>query len=306
MTSQEKSEKSAGMSRRAFVGLTAAAGVAAGFLVGWLVKPGAVEEIVKTVTQTSTLTTTAPGGTVTTTVTQPGGAGATATVTQTATATVTTTVAAGPLPPEPVPLRRVVSPQKGYHIVVDYNRCTGCRLCEFECATKYQPDSVPGVNLEYSRIRPERFLQVDMPIHCNYCHLEEWVEGTTKHPCEIACPFAALQVVTDVKEADKVGNGYRWVDESKCTGLEACGRCLEICEEQFGSGMVALPPDSAGIMKVVTCTMCAGKPACVNACPEQTLRFEPPQQDGRYYAQRPTDLAEMLYMKLYKLRRKLR
>jgi len=45
--------------------------------------------------------------------------------------------------------------------------------------------------------------------------------------------------------------------------------------------------------------MCAGEPVCVNACPEQSIRFEPPRMDGRYYAHIPKDLAEMLYLKMY-------
>lgn len=204
------------------------------------------------------------------------------------------------------PLRRIIKPEKGWHKVVDYDRCTGCRVCEFECATKYQPADFPGLNLEYSRIRVNRFLYVDAPIFCRYCTLEEWVEGTKKAPCEYACPFEALVRVEEVKEKGKVGNGYRWIDPAKCVGLEECGRCLEICEEQFGSGVIFLPPDAKGIKRASVCTMCAGEPACVEACPEQALRFEPPQMDGRYYAHRPTDLAELLYMKLYKVRRKLR
>ena len=260
---------SEGMTRRTFVGIAAVGGIAVGFLAGWLSKPAekVVEEVIKEVTVTETEYITVP---------------------------------------EPIyPQRRVVEPQQGWHKVVDYGRCVGCRLCEYECALKYQPEDFQGVNLEYSRIRMHRFLYVDAPIFCRYCHLEDWVEGTTKSPCEYSCPFDALPVVEEVMEEGKIGNGYKWIDPEKCVGLEECGRCLEICEEQFGSGIVFLPKDDKGIKRGAVCTMCAGEPACVNACPEQALRFEPPQQDGRYYAHRPSDLGELLFLKLYGVRRNL-
>lgn len=256
----------AGISRRSFIGLAAVGGIAAGFLAGWLSKPAKIIEIIEEIEVPVEV----------------------------------------PVYEEIYPLRRIVEPKEGYHKVVDYDRCTGCRLCEFECAAKYQPEDFPGLNLEYSRIRVHRFLYVDEPIFCRYCHLEDWVEGTSKGPCEYVCPYDALIIVEEVQEEEKVGRGYRWIDPIKCVGLEECGRCLEICEEQFGSGIVFLPKDENGIKRGAVCTMCAGEPACVHICPEQALRFEPPQQDGRYYAHRPMDLAEMLFMKLYKVRRRLR
>jgi len=153
MSSQEKIEKAEGaLSRRAFVGLTAAAGVAAGFLVGWLIKPPEVTDVARTITQTVTRTTTQPGATVT--------------------VTATATEPGAPPIVEALPMRRVYDYFEGYHKVVDYDRCTGCRMCEFECAMRYQPADLQGVNLEYSRIRMNRFVYVDIPLFRRYCHLE--------------------------------------------------------------------------------------------------------------------------------------
>lgn len=274
MASEEKitAGKSETITRRRFVAVSAAGGIAAGFLVGWLIKPGGVEA----------------GGTVTKTVTS-GGA---------AVVNPPQAIAIEPI----LPMRRVAKAYQGYHKVIDYGRCTGCRLCEFECAMRYQPDGFPGVNLEYSRIRLNRVLFVDMPIYCTYCHLETWVEGTALAACQVACPYGAIKDVAEVVDPGKIGNGYRWVDPTLCVGMELCGRCLEICEEQFGSGIVFLPPDENGVMKAAICTQCAGEPACVNACPEQAIRFETPRMDGRYYAHPPKELAEMLYLKLYRLK----
>ncbi|MEM0053141.1 MAG: hypothetical protein QXL89_03080 [Nitrososphaeria archaeon] len=273
METINKENKSGSVGRRAFLGIAVVGGLAVGFLAGWLSKPA--EGVVSTVTSTVT-------SAVTSTVTQPG-----ATVTAAAEAI--------------VPLRRVTEPKQGYHKVIDYQRCTGCRLCEFTCAVKYQPENFPGVNLEYARIRVHKYPYISFPMFCRYCTLEEWVEGTSKAPCEYVCPTGALQTVKDVKEPGKVGNGYRWVDPAICSGLDNCGRCLEICEEQFGSGIFFAPPDEKGIKRAMVCTMCAGMPECVNACPEQAIRFEPPQQNGRYYAYRPRELAELLYRKFYHL-----
>lgn len=106
MISQGKNKKSQGaLSRRAFVGLTAAAGVAAGFLVGWLIKPPEVADVARTITQTVAQTTTeteagAPGTavtkteTATVTTTEPAGPGATATPTKLPSPSLTGTMSA--------------------------------------------------------------------------------------------------------------------------------------------------------------------------------------------------------------------
>ena len=98
------------------------------------------------------------------------------------------------------------------------------------------------------------------------------------------------------------GMGYMTIDRDKCTGLDLCGRCLEVCEDQFASGISFDPIEG----KAQICTMCGGLPACEEACPEPTaLQFVPLMTNGRYFANPPEAYMELVYAKIFGKRRDL-
>ena len=195
----------------------------------------------------------------------------------------------------------------GYTILVDPVKCTGCLSCALACAEKFMQEVDPegakqSINLEYSRIRPMRFQYVDFVNVCQHCELIKWAEGSDQHPCEAVCPTQALHTVHQGEGQDGyTGMGYMTVDRDRCLGLDTCGRCLEICEEQFGSGISFDPKEK----KAQVCSRCGGDPACVKACPEGALQFVPILVNGRYYAHNPEDAAELQYRKLYNVAREL-
>ncbi|MFW6414804.1 MAG: twin-arginine translocation signal domain-containing protein [Thermodesulfobacteriota bacterium] len=199
-------------------------------------------------------------------------------------------------------------PQENYTIVFDPTQCTGCLSCAVACADKFMQEIAPeqakdSINLEFSRIRPMRFQFVDFVNICQYCELIKWAEGTSQHPCQAVCPTGAILTV-DKGEGKKgyTGMGYMTVDREKCLGIQNCGRCLEVCEEQFGSGISFDPIEG----KAQVCTRCGGDPECVKACPEQgALKFIPTLVNGRYYANQPDEAAELLYKKMYNKNRGL-
>lgn len=197
--------------------------------------------------------------------------------------------------------------KSGYTIIFDPARCTGCMSCAMACADKYMQKIAPEqarhtINLEFSRIRPMRFQFVDFVNVCQYCELIKWAEGTAQHPCEVVCPTGALHRVKkgEAKEG-YTGTGYMDVDRERCLGINACGRCLEVCEEQFGSGISFDPIEG----KAQVCTRCGGNPECVKTCPEDALQFIPVQVNGRYYANSPDHAAELLYEKMFHKERAL-
>jgi ferredoxin len=186
--------------------------------------------------------------------------------------------------------------------------CSGCLLCALACSEKwgayYFPEETKNlVNLEFSRIRPMRFQFVDVVNVCWYCELVEWAEGSTLAPCVQVCPQDAIVTVPEGEGVpEHTGMGYMFVDRDACLGLELCGRCSEICEDQFGSGISYDPFEH----KAQICSRCGGVPACVPACPEpEALRFVPLETNGRYFAEQPAAYAELLYMKMYGSRREL-
>jgi carbon-monoxide dehydrogenase iron sulfur subunit len=217
----------------------------------------------------------------------------------------TVVVTATPEPePEEAPAAAALA---GHMIVFDPIQCTGCMMCAVACAEKWAAEIAPEetkdtVNLEFSRIRPMRFQYVDVIDVCQYCDLMEWAEGSSEHPCQAVCPTDAIVTVPEGEgKPGLTGMGYMTVDRDKCLGVDACSRCLEICEDQFGSGISFDPIEG----KAQICTRCGGDPACVKVCPENALHFVPVMRNGRYYAQTPEAKAELLYMKMFNKRRDL-
>lgn len=221
----------------------------------------------------------------------------------------TTAPTTAPPAEEPTAVPEPAAEAKANHILVfDPRQCTGCLMCAVACADKWAGEIAPDlakdtVSLEFSRIRPMRMQQVDVINICHYCTLEQWAEGSTEAPCQAVCPQDAIITVAEGQGQDGLtGMGYKTIDREKCLGLDACGRCLEICEEQFGSGISFDPVER----KAQVCTMCGGRPACVEVCPEQgALQFVPLGRNGRCYAYPPEAYAELLYMKMFNKRREL-
>jgi len=201
------------------------------------------------------------------------------------------------------------SPYKaGYTIVFDPVQCTGCMICAVACAEKYSTEffgeeTKDVINLEFARIRPMRFQYVDVVNVCWYCTLEEWAEGSTEFPCAQVCPEQAILTVPEGEGQEGFyGMGYKWIDQDKCLGMDKCWRCAEICEDQFASGISFNPITK----KAQVCSRCGGDPECVKACPEPlALQWVGKSRNGRYFANRPTDYAELLYRKMYNVRRTL-
>jgi Fe-S-cluster-containing hydrogenase component 2 len=206
---------------------------------------------------------------------------------------------AAPTAPPPVATKQALP---GHTIIFEPTKCTGCMLCAVACAEKFAAEYFPNetkntINLEFSRIRPMRFQLVDVINVCQDCRLYKWAEGSTKAPCEQVCPQAAINVIPEGKgKAGFSGMGYLDIDRALCTGLDLCGRCLEICEDQFASGISFDPIEK----KAQICTRCGGLPVCVDVCPEPlALQFYPQMRNGRSFAQKPADMAESLYNRIY-------
>ena len=123
-------------------------------------------------------------------------------------------------------------------ILVDYYRCSGCRLCEIICSLKNEGRIWP----EASRIRIfEEVPGATIPHLCVQC---------SDYPCVNSCPVGALTV------DDRTGAVI--VDEEKCVG---CGKCVEACPGN-------VPRIPRGKRSVVICDLCGGDPECVKICSE--------------------------------------
>jgi len=129
-------------------------------------------------------------------------------------------------------------------ILIDYTRCTGCRLCESICSL-YNEGVVNPRRAKIKVIRWE-WEGLQIPTLCQQCQ---------DAVCIAVCPVKAL--------TRDEGLGYVKVNYERCIG---CRVCIAACP--FG-GMSFDPVMS----KVIKCELCGGDPMCVKFCETKALQF---------------------------------
>ena len=112
-------------------------------------------------------------------------------------------------------------------LLVDQEKCTGCRTCEAVCSAKHEGASNPSRSrIQVVKWEWEGFM---MPFMCQQCN---------DAPCVNACPVKALGRNETLGQVD--------VDYDRCIG---CKLCIAVCP--FG-GMGYDPIDN----KVIKCDFC--------------------------------------------------
>jgi len=129
-------------------------------------------------------------------------------------------------------------------ILVDYTKCTGCRLCETVCSVM----NTGTCNPQRARIKIVRWewegLQI--PTLCLQCD---------EPACIRVCPVKALSRDSNL--------GVVKLNSSICIG---CKLCLQTCP--FG----AVSYDFIK-KELIKCEFCEGDPACVKFCETKALQF---------------------------------
>ena len=138
-------------------------------------------------------------------------------------------------------------------ILVDTEKCMGCRNCEIYCAVQHSQSralfaAVSERPLSVSRVIVESSDTGSLPVQCRHCEDAQ---------CVNACPSGALK-----KDAS---TGVVKHDRDQCIG---CYMCAMVCP--FG----AVIPEK-GIKAVLKCDRCPDSdvPACVRSCITGALRF---------------------------------
>ena len=127
-------------------------------------------------------------------------------------------------------------------IVINPEKCTGCRMCELACSIINEGVFSPNK----SRIRVNVFASEakHIPITCFQC---------AEAPCVKVCPEEALmqnkELVSFVSEA--------------CIG---CRMCMQACP----FGVISFDIEKGIIAK---CDMCGGDPECVMFCAQGALEY---------------------------------
>ena len=132
----------------------------------------------------------------------------------------------------------------GKVLMINYEKCTGCRLCELVCSVMHHGVSNPS----RSRISVVKWEAEGLyiPMSCQQCQ---------DAPCMNVCPVKAIS-------RDKALD-YVKVDYDICIG---CRACVSACP--FG----AMSFDSAD-RQVIKCDLCDGDPQCVRFCDVNALEY---------------------------------
>ncbi len=162
------------------------------------------------------------------------------------------------------------------YIAVDQARCSGCGICEAECALSHGH----AFDIWQSRIQSRHFEpSLDIVSLCASC---------TDAPCITACPKEAGALTRD-----RI-TGAIILNEAKCIG---CRACVTACSKDR-AGIIRM--NRAGTKALGICDLCGGDPACIKVCPEKCLAVVPANQDGRPFATNPTVIASSLSQNIYR------
>ena len=176
-------------------------------------------------------------------------------------------------------------------IVVDYSKCTGCRICETVCSAfnhkkEVNGESILGLGNPFnSNIRVRAFNpDVDIPNICQMC---------PDNPCIESCP-----VPPDPKTGRKAL--YRdektfaiKTDPERCV---ACGVCVKECKTKR-AGVIIPNPKTNKPERM--CTLCDGDPQCVKNCPYGALSYVKVDTGREFFGMPPEQIAGELAKRWY-------
>lgn len=182
-------------------------------------------------------------------------------------------------------------------IVVDYDRCAGCRSCETACSAwnnkvKLYGEKLNGLgNPADSNIKVWRYNPpVDVPVTCFLC---------ADAPCIDACPVDPHPESGHKALYRENKSAVIQCDHARCIGCESCAYT---CETERGG---VIFPDEEGHPRHM-CTLCNGDPSCVKWCPYQALHFLEITTNMELRKQSPDQIAAVLFERYYELKTNVR
>lgn len=156
-----------------------------------------------------------------------------------------------------------------YAILMDTERCTGCRGCQVSCKKWYE---LPYTETELSDswtnppdLNPSTFMHVRLVEKGE----DETISWTFYRWACLHCEDPPCAAVCPVDAITKFAEGPVVIDQGQCIG---CQWCVYACP----FGVMKFDTD---VKKAYKCTMCAdrisqgSKPQCVETCPVDALQF---------------------------------
>jgi len=130
-------------------------------------------------------------------------------------------------------------------LIVDQQKCTGCRLCELVCSVHHTGSSNPS----RARIKVVKWEEagVYLPMICNHCE---------KAYCVEVCPTKACHREPEL-------NNRVVIDKNLCIG---CRTCIVACPFSH-------PFFDVKDRVTVKCDHCDGDPLCVAFCDMKAVKY---------------------------------
>ena len=129
-------------------------------------------------------------------------------------------------------------------LLVDMDKCTGCKQCSLACSLTKEDLFDPKRGR--IKILKKEDIALGIPLLCEQCDA---------YPCINACPEGAL--------TRNETTGIITVDEEACT---ECGTCVDACTYHG----IRLHPETG---KALICDLCGGDPYCVQHCVSGALEW---------------------------------
>ncbi|MBW2367763.1 MAG: 4Fe-4S dicluster domain-containing protein [Deltaproteobacteria bacterium] len=133
-----------------------------------------------------------------------------------------------------------------YELIVNYAKCTGCRLCETSCAIGHTGEANPVKSrVRIVKVEGEADI-ICIPVKCMSCE---------NPPCQAVCPTQAISTHPET--------GSKIVDKDRCIG---CNSCAFACP--FGAIVV-----DRSVGTSIVCDQCDGDPLCARFCPWEAIVY---------------------------------
>jgi Fe-S-cluster-containing hydrogenase component 2 len=147
-------------------------------------------------------------------------------------------------PPGKGRLGKISIMERQLYIRTNFDRCTGCSICQLACGMHH----LGGYNPHRALLKIKHLKEnlYHFPTVCNQC---------ANAYCANVCPVEAIR--RDPQ------SGALVVDQDTCVGCDLCHRYCPI-------GMVTVDPE---LKKALKCDLCGGDPRCVAACPTGALEL---------------------------------
>lgn len=178
-------------------------------------------------------------------------------------------------------------------IVIDFNKCTGCRTCETVCASSNHKVEINGESLSdlgnpyLSNISVNHYNpDVDIPNVCQLC---------PDNPCVNVCPVD-VNPVTGRKALYRDEKTHNIMnDTERCI---ACMSCAEACKKERRGVII---PNPVTHKPERTCTLCGGNPQCVKYCPFGAISIQEVDIEGEFFGKSPEDISKVLFKRFYEM-----